>query len=34
MLEGGKTRKAEGSVQLEDPVKFTFATQKETQAKR
>jgi hypothetical protein len=34
MVEGGKARKAEGSVQLAEPVKFTFATPKETQAKR
>jgi hypothetical protein len=34
MLEGGKARKAEGSVGLEEPVKFTFATPKEKLAKR
>jgi hypothetical protein len=33
MLVGGRTRKVEGSVQLEVPAKFTFAAPKDKQAK-
>jgi hypothetical protein len=33
MLEGGRSRKADGSVQLQIPAKFTFAAPKEKLAK-
>jgi hypothetical protein len=34
MLESGRTRELEGSVQLEAPAKFTFSAPKEKLAKR